>query len=157
MHGTVEVSRGSEVVSSPRVLGSGERLGFEQLFAIPGGGRGRGQVVHIEGHYQTAGDVQITIGDGGVDQGGTRGVNGAPSSFDSIVALGGGAGGWGSGGGRDGGSGGGRRVPRPPPPHLPPLAPPRPSPQRAVRSPDLISMMYPYPYPIADLSPPCPT
>lgn len=82
-----------------------------------GGGGGAGQFLNGSGYAVTPQTYSITIGAGGVGVGaGNRGINGGNSTFDTIVATGGGggsndnlvglSGGSGGGGGYSGASGG---------------------------------------------------
>ena len=77
----------------------------------PSGGGGGGKVIHLENYSLTTGVYSISVGAGGVT------IGGGNSSFDTIVALGGGLGngnigGSGGGGGR-GGIGGTATAPSP--------------------------------------------
>jgi hypothetical protein len=73
-----------------------------------GGGGGAGGVIHIDSHPISVGSYDITIGLGGIGEGGfaNNGHNGENSIFDSLTAIGGGKGGAASAG-ASGGSGGG--------------------------------------------------
>lgn len=79
-----------------------------------GGGGGAGEFDFVNSLILSAGDYNITVGDGGAAQfgGNTNGLNGSGSSFHTVIGLGGGGGGAfngldGEAGGSGGGGGGG--------------------------------------------------
>lgn len=77
--------------------------------SVNGGGGGGGQVVYVESMSLTAGEVlSVIVADGGEPDSTYSGANGGDSSFNGVIAIGGGggAGGYGLTAGKDGANGG---------------------------------------------------
>jgi hypothetical protein len=72
-----------------------------------GGGGGAGGVIYKTAHVLSTSSISITVGNGGLGQLFSQGENGQNSTFDSLVAMGGGAGANYYSQPRTGGSGGG--------------------------------------------------
>jgi hypothetical protein len=83
------------------IVGGGGAGGNNTDTFAAGGGGGGGKVIHLENYNLVIGSYAVSVGSGGVSS------NGGNSSFDTIIALGGGKGGNGQQTGQNGGSGGG--------------------------------------------------
>jgi hypothetical protein len=73
-----------------------------------GGGGGAGGLIYNSSYIVSSGNYPVVVGEGGSYEDGGHANNGSYSSFDSLIAIGGGASGsWSGGNGWSGGSGGG--------------------------------------------------
>ena len=95
------------------VVAGGGSGGTSMVFNNAGaGGGGAGGLVYREAHPISLAEIALSVGAGGTappPSGNTRGENGQDTTFDTLVALGGGGGSGGNTTGRSGGSGGGSR------------------------------------------------
>ncbi len=96
----------SSLTAEVLVIGGGGGAGTSNG-GYRGGGGGAGGLIYNSNHSVQGGTYSIVVGDGG-----SVGVNGSNSSFNSLVAIGGGRGGnANNGAGQIGGSGGGAAAP----------------------------------------------